>query len=60
MRKEIFDDKTENTFAQINTEFSMNLVCRERAMLVLCERICWSGSVFEDVVQWSKCKAELK
>ena len=60
MRKDIFDNKTEKTFAECNAEFSMNLTDKERAMLILDKNICWSRSAFDDVIQWNECKTELK
>ena len=60
MRKGGFNNKIEETFAESNTEFSMKLINRENAMLVLDKKICWSKSVFNDVTKWNGCKSELK
>ena len=42
MRKEVFDNKIEETFAESNTKFSMKLIDRKKDMLVLDKRIFWS------------------
>ena len=60
MRKLIFDNKTETTFAESNAKFCINLLDRERAMLVLDKSFFWSRSSFENVIQWNECKNELK
>ena len=38
----------------------MNLSDRERAMLVLDKRFCWSRSSFDNVLEWNECQNELK
>ena len=38
----------------------MKLIDREKAMLILDKRICWSASVFNGVDEWKDCKSELK
>ena len=38
----------------------MNLLNRERALLVLDKRFCWSRSAFDDANDWTDCKNELK
>ena len=58
--RRIFDNKTENIFAESNAQFCMNLSDRERATLVLDKRVCWSRSLFDNVMQWNECKTELK
>ena len=58
--RRFFDNKTENDFVERNDEFSMNLLGRERAMLILDKRICWGRGAFNNVMQWSECKTELK
>ena len=55
-----FKIKTEKTFAENNSEFSMNLLDRERAMLVIDKRVCWSRCSFYNVMQCNECKTELK
>ena len=38
----------------------MKLIDKEKAILILDKRICWSTSEFDDVGEWKHCKAELK
>ena len=38
----------------------MNLIDREKAMLTLDKRTCWSTIIFNDVDEWKYCKLELK
>ena len=54
--RRFFNNKTEIIFAKQNCEFCVNLTNRERALLVLEKRMCWSRSVFADVNDWMDCK----
>ena len=38
----------------------MNSSDRERAMLVLDERVCWIRSTFDKVLEWNEYENELK
>ena len=58
--RRLFNDKTEETFSQSNSEFKMKLKDREKAMLVLDPRICWSKKVLNDVARRKHCNSELK
>ena len=48
-----FDNKREKTFAESNAECCIDLLDRERAMIVLDESVFWSRSVFDNFVQWN-------
>ena len=60
MRKEIFNNESETTFADANCDFCMHLSNRERASLVLDKRVSGSKSVFDNVHDWTNCQNELK
>ena len=47
--RRFFDNKTELTFAELNSECDMNLSNREIALLVLEKSFCWRRSVFNNV-----------
>ena len=52
----VFNDKSEYTFAEDNSNFCMNLSNRGGDLLVLDKRVCWSRSVFDDVNDWTDYK----
>ena len=58
--RRFFNNKTEETFAERNTEFYMKLTDREKTVLVLEKKICWSKSAFDGVAKWKCCESELK
>ena len=47
--RRFFNNKSETTFADAKYDFCMHLSNRERSLLVLDKRFCWSRSVFENV-----------
>ena len=57
--RRFFNNKSEITFAEANSEFCVNLSNRERALLVLDKRVCWSRSVSDDANDWTDCKNKL-
>ena len=46
--RKFFNNKIEETFTESYTEVTMNLIDREKAMLTLDKRTCWSTSVFNE------------
>ena len=57
--RRFFDNKSEITFAEANSDFFMNLINRERALIFLDKRVCCSKSVFKNVNDWKDCLNEL-
>ena len=55
-----FNNKLEKTFAEANADFFMNLLDKERALLVLEKRVCWSRSAFDNAHDWTDFQNELK
>ena len=49
MREIFFNNESEYTFAESYCEFCMNLSNKERVLLSLEKRVCYSRSVFDDV-----------
>ena len=58
--RRFFNDETEETFAESNTEIEMNLTDREKATLLLDPRTTWSKQVLDDATMWNDFKDELK
>ena len=59
-KRRFFNNKTEETFAESNTEIEMNLTDREKATLLLDPRTAWNKQVLDDETMWNDCKDELK
>ena len=57
--RRFFDNRTEINFAEVNSEFCVNLQSREIALLVLDKRFCYSKSLFNDANDWTDCLNEL-
>ena len=58
MRKKMFNNESECTFDETNSDFCMDVSNRERALLVLHKRFCWGRSVFDEFNDWTDFKGE--